>query len=107
MEELTELSRRNDGLMTPKDADPAVICDLDAQCKDYKRKYELAKTELRGLKGLRSLVPSKDFFVEDMGSCSDISAVPTAAAKDRRHLSHVSGWRGIGYSRCRVCLCGR
>jgi hypothetical protein len=51
MEELTELSRRNDELMTAKDADLAVIHDLDAQCKDYKRKYELAKTELRGLKG--------------------------------------------------------
>ena len=51
MEELTELSRRNDELMTAKDADLAVIHDLAAQCKDYKRKYELAKTELRGLKG--------------------------------------------------------
>lgn len=51
MGELTELSRRNDELMTAKDADLALIRDLDAQCKDYKRKYELAKTELRGLKG--------------------------------------------------------
>ena len=59
MEELTELSRRNDELMTAKDADLAVIRDLDAQCKDYKRKYELAKTELRGLKGSCSLVPTK------------------------------------------------
>lgn len=56
MEELTELSRRNDELMTAKDADLAVIRDLDAQCKDYKRKYESAKTELRGLKGPCSLV---------------------------------------------------
>lgn len=59
MEELTELSRRNDELMTAKDADLAVIHDLDAQCKDYKRKYELAKTELRGLKGSCSLGPIK------------------------------------------------
>ena len=51
MEELTDLSRRNDELMIAKDADLAVIRDLNAQCKDYKRKYELAKTELRGLKG--------------------------------------------------------
>jgi len=57
MEELTELSRRNDELMTAKDADLAVIHDLDAQCKDYKRKYEVAKTELRGLKGSCSLGP--------------------------------------------------
>lgn len=57
MEELTELSRRNDELMTAKDADLVVIRDLDTQCKDYKRKYELAKTELRGLKGLSPLWP--------------------------------------------------
>ena len=57
MEELTELSRRNDELMTAKDADLAVIHDLAAQCKDYKRKYESAKTELRGLKGPSSLGP--------------------------------------------------
>jgi hypothetical protein len=55
LSELTELSRRNDELMTAKDADLAVIRDLDTQCKDYKRKYEMAKTELRGLKGLSSL----------------------------------------------------
>ena len=58
MEELTDLSRRNDELMTAKDADLAVIRDLDAQSKDYKRKYELAKTELRGLKGSCLLVPT-------------------------------------------------
>ena len=59
MEELTELSRRNDELMTAKDADLTLIRDLDTQCKDYKRKYELAKTELRGLKGSCSPMPAK------------------------------------------------
>ena len=59
IEELTDISRRNDELMTAKDADLAVIRDLDAQCKDYRRKYELAKTELRGLKGSCSLVLTK------------------------------------------------
>ena len=59
MEELTELSRRNDELMTAKDADLTVIRDLDTQCKDYKRKYELAKTELRGVKGSCSSMPTK------------------------------------------------
>ena len=59
MEELTELSRRNDELMTAKDSDLAVIHDLDAQCRDYKRKYESAKTELRGLKGPSSFCPSR------------------------------------------------
>ena len=51
MTELADLGRRNDELMTAKDADLAVIRDLDNQLKEYKRKYELAKTELRGVKG--------------------------------------------------------
>ena len=49
--ELENLNRRNDELMTAKDSDLAVIRDLDQQLKDYKKKYELAKTELRSLKG--------------------------------------------------------
>jgi len=50
--EVSELSRRNDELMSAKDVDVTVIRDLDNQMKDYKRKYELAKTELRSVKGL-------------------------------------------------------
>jgi archaellum component FlaC len=49
--EVGDLSRRNDELMTAKDADLMVIRDLDAQLKEYKRKYEQAKTELRNVKG--------------------------------------------------------
>ena len=106
MEELTELSRRNDELMTAKDADLAVIHDLDAQCKDYKRKYEVAKTELRGLKGLYSLDPIKRWFVEGIHSRSDISAVPSTS-EDRRQPPHVPRWSCIGYPRHCICLRGR
>lgn len=49
--EVTDLSRRNDELMTSKDSDLVVIRDLDTQLKEYKRKYEQAKTELRSVKG--------------------------------------------------------
>ena len=49
--EVSDLSRRNDELMTSKDSDLTVIRDLDAQLKEYKRKYEQAKTELRSMKG--------------------------------------------------------
>jgi protein SPA2 len=49
--EVSDLSRRNDKLMTSKDSDFIVIRDLDAQLKDHKRKYEQAKTELRSVKG--------------------------------------------------------
>jgi hypothetical protein len=50
--EVTDLSRRNDELMTSKDSDLIVIRDLDTQLKEYKRKYEQAKTELRSVKGI-------------------------------------------------------
>jgi hypothetical protein len=49
--EVSDLSRRNDELMTSKDSDLTVIRNLDTQLKDYKRKYEQAKTELRSVKG--------------------------------------------------------
>lgn len=51
MSELTDLSRRNDELMSAKDSDHSIIKNLDTQLKDYKRKYEQAKTELRSVKG--------------------------------------------------------
>ncbi|KAG9220958.1 hypothetical protein CCMSSC00406_0002442 [Pleurotus cornucopiae] len=53
--ELNDLSRRNDELMTAKDADLIVIRDLDNQLKEYKRKYEQAKTELRSVKATSQL----------------------------------------------------
>ena len=56
MEELTELSRRNDELMASKDSDLAVIRELDSQLKEYKRKYEQAKTELRSVKGMCPII---------------------------------------------------
>ncbi|KAG1818053.1 uncharacterized protein BJ212DRAFT_1479880 [Suillus subaureus] len=55
MSELSDLSRRNDELMTAKDSDLTVIRDLDSQLKEYKRKYEQAKTELRSVKATSQL----------------------------------------------------
>lgn len=52
--ELNDLSRRNDELMTAKENDLNVIRDLNFQLKEYKRKYEQAKTELRGVKGMQN-----------------------------------------------------
>jgi len=49
--ELSGLSCQNDELMAAKDSDLVVIRDLDGQLKEYKRKYEQAKTELRSVKG--------------------------------------------------------
>lgn len=61
--ELTDLGRRNDELMTAKEADLAVIRDLDSQLKEYKRRYEQAKTELRSVKATSQLftqIPKMD-----------------------------------------------
>jgi hypothetical protein len=49
--ELSGLSRRNDELMAATDSDLVIICDLDIQFKEYKCKYEQAKTELRSVEG--------------------------------------------------------
>ncbi len=43
--------QRNDDLAVAKDNDLAIICDVETHVKDYKRKYEQAKTELRSVKG--------------------------------------------------------
>ena len=51
MTELSDLSRRNDELQAEKDSDLALIRELESQVKEYKRKYEQAKTELRSAKG--------------------------------------------------------
>lgn len=57
--EINDLSRRNDELMNTKDADNTLIRELDNQVKEYKRKYEQAKTELRSVKGK---YPHLDFY---------------------------------------------
>jgi len=63
--ELTDLGRRNDELMTAKEADLAVIRDLDSQLKEYKRRYEQAKTELRSVKGQAEGFPINGRAVSD------------------------------------------
>lgn len=50
VDELRELSHRNDELMAEKATDLRTIHDLTDQLKETKRKYERAKTELRNFK---------------------------------------------------------
>lgn len=50
--EASELSNRNEELLAARDKDNSIIRDLNSQMKEYKRKYEQAKTELRSLKGV-------------------------------------------------------
>ena len=49
--EANDLSNRNEELIAVRDADSNTIRDLTGQMKEYKRKYEQAKTELRSVKG--------------------------------------------------------
>ena len=62
MNELNELSRQNDELITSKDSDLILIRDLGNQLKEYKRKYEQAKTELRSVKGKIISLNTPPFF---------------------------------------------
>ncbi|KAF9017999.1 hypothetical protein BDZ89DRAFT_1165453 [Hymenopellis radicata] len=72
--ELDQLSRRNEELMTAKDSDLIVIRDLDLQLKEYKRKYEQAKTELRSVKATSQLylqAPKLDKFDDQVPVTAD------------------------------------
>lgn len=51
LDALRESSNRNEELMADKDADMLLVQTLNNQVKDYKKKYEQAKTELRNTKG--------------------------------------------------------
>ena len=82
MTELSDLSRRNDELMTAKDSDMNVIRELDAQLKEYKRKYEQAKTEVRSMKGQCISPPPNFRGLNGVLLHSDIAIVP-ASSKNR------------------------
>nr|CDI55326.1 related to SPA2 protein [Melanopsichium pennsylvanicum 4] len=78
LEELRELSARNDEIQADRDNDVAVIKDLNAQMANYKRLYETAKTELRNLKATSQLYvqpPKADDFMpaSDKGAIADVN----------------------------------
>lgn len=51
LEDLREMAATREDMAAEKDADSQTIRELSSQVQEYKRKYESAKTELRGLKG--------------------------------------------------------
>ncbi|KAJ1025228.1 hypothetical protein NDA16_002732 [Ustilago loliicola] len=78
LEELRELSARNDEMQADRDNDVIVIKDLNAQMANYKRLYETAKTELRNLKATSQLYvqpPKADDFLpaSDKGAIADVN----------------------------------
>ncbi|KAF7976222.1 hypothetical protein HWV62_7240 [Athelia sp. TMB] len=83
--ELSELSRQNDELMSAKDNDMIIISDLDAQVKEYKRKYEQAKTELRSVKATSQL------FLQAPKSEDQLPVTSDGAILDIHITSFLSG----------------
>lgn len=77
MAELSDLSRQNDELMSSKDNDGAFIRELEAQVKEYKRKYEQAKTELRSAKGVRVCSCIAEYLL--IRNHSDLATILAAA----------------------------
>ncbi|PWY99934.1 hypothetical protein BCV70DRAFT_231640 [Testicularia cyperi] len=78
LEELRELSERNDEMQADKDSDVTIIKDLNSQIANYKRLYETAKTELRTLKATSQLYvqpPKADDFLpaSDRGGIADVN----------------------------------
>lgn len=63
LEDLREMAASREDLAAERDADSRTIRELSSQVQEYKRKYEAAKTELRGLKGNR--------FALEMMSCAE------------------------------------
>ena len=77
MAELSDLSRQNDELMSSKDNDGAFIRELEAQVKEYKRKYEQAKPELRSAKGVRVCSCIAEYLL--IRNHSDLATILAAA----------------------------
>lgn len=76
VDELRQLSSRNDEILGVNETDQAVIKDLNNQVSSYKRKYEAAKTELRSLKATSQL------FVQQPRADNDMTASASGAIAD-------------------------
>lgn len=78
VQEISQLSSRNEELVSEKDQDLLVISDLNQQVQSFKRKYEQAKTELRQYKATSQLFVSPpkaaEFMVpSDTGAVADVN----------------------------------
>lgn len=70
LEDLREMAASRDDLAAERDADTQTIRELSSQMQEYKRKYEAAKTELRGLKATSQL------YVQQSGNISKQDQLP-------------------------------
>ena len=84
--ETQDLSRQNEELMSARDADSILIRDLSLQVKEYKRKYEQAKTELRSVKGKRKFNNLRVSLLI-IAIFSYFATLPPSTQDDRRSAS--------------------
>uniref|UniRef100_V5EZQ6 GIT Spa2 homology (SHD) domain-containing protein n=1 Tax=Kalmanozyma brasiliensis (strain GHG001) TaxID=1365824 RepID=V5EZQ6_KALBG len=78
LEELRDLSTRNEEMQADRDNDLVVIKDLERQMANYKRLYEAAKIELRNLKATSQLYvqpPKADDLMpaSEKGAIADVN----------------------------------
>jgi hypothetical protein len=87
IQEIQQLSSRNEELVAEKDQDLVVARDLNQQLVSYKRKYEQAKTELRQYKATSQLYvqpPKTDEFMptSDRGIIADVNVTAFQSSID-------------------------
>ncbi|KAG9088464.1 component of the polarisome [Ceratobasidium sp. 370] len=90
LEDLREMAASRDDMVAERDADTQTIRELSSQMQEYKRKYEAAKTELRGLKATSQLyvqqpanIAKQDQLpISDRGGIVDIHITAFQSAMD-------------------------
>ncbi|KAI0314554.1 hypothetical protein OF83DRAFT_1136191 [Amylostereum chailletii] len=73
--ELSDVSARNDELIAAREADARIIRDLEGQVREWRRKYETAKTELRSVKVTSQLYSPQPAFADNLPMSSS-GAIP-------------------------------
>ena len=86
--ELGDVSARNDELLAAREADARTIRELENQVREWRKKYENAKTELRSIKGNLTLFHTPHLKLT-MGHSSHLAALHAETQLLRRQPAHV------------------
>lgn len=69
MEELGSLAVRNEELLADREEDAATIRRLEEESQEYKRRWEVTKTDLRNLKGMFLFLIYQIIVIAHLPSC--------------------------------------
>ena len=69
MEELGSLAVRNEELLADREEDAATIRRLEEESQEYKRRWEVTKTDLRNLKGKFLFLIYQTIVIAHLPSC--------------------------------------